>query len=125
MTHREGALSAGLGLAYWAAVVILQQVLRPFVQGSELAVIGSTLAVAGLFSPARRRIQSLADRRFYRRTYDAQRTLESFSAQLRHQVDLDSLTAELLRVALVAMQPAHAGLWLKPAPRPPVQDRAQ
>jgi hypothetical protein len=120
-----GALSAGLGLAYWAAIVLLQQVLRPFVQGSELAVIGSTLAVAGLFSPARRRIQSLVDRRFYRRKYDAQRTLESFSVQLRQEVDLDSLTAELIRVARDAMQPAHAGLWLKPALRPRGQDSAR
>ena len=65
------------------------------------------------------------DRRFYRRKYDAQRTLESFSAQLRQQVDLDSLTAELLRAAREAMQPAHAGLWLKPALRPRVPDRVR
>jgi hypothetical protein len=112
-----GALSAGLGLAYWVAVVLLQQVLHPFVQGSELAVIGSTLAVAALFSPARRAIQNFVDRRFYRRKYHAQRTLESFSVRLRQEVDLDMLSIELVSIAREAMQPAYASLWLKPAAR--------
>jgi hypothetical protein len=108
------ALSTGLGLVYWASVVLLQQLLRPFTQGSELAIIVSTLAVAALFSPARRQIQNVVDRRFYRRTYDAQRTLETFSATLRQEVDLDSLNAELLAVISRAMQPERVSLWLRP-----------
>jgi hypothetical protein len=116
-----GALTVALGASYWAAVILLQQMLRPFVQGSELAVIGSTLAVAGLFSPARRRIQNVVDRRFYRRKYDTQRTLEQFSARLRQEVDLDRLAAEVVVVARDAVQPARASLWLRPPehrPRP-------
>jgi len=112
------ALSAGLGLVYWASVVLLQQVLRPFTQGSELAIIVSRLAVAALFSPARRQIQNVVDRRFYRRTYDAQRTLETFSATLRQEVDLDSLNAELLAVISRSMQPERASLWLRLMPGP-------
>jgi hypothetical protein len=111
-----GALTLALGASYWAAVVILQQILRPFVQGSELAIIGSTLAVPGLFSPARRSIQNVVDRRFYRRKYDAQRTLEDFSAKLRQEVDLDRLAAELVAIAHTAVQPAHASLWLRRDP---------
>jgi hypothetical protein len=108
-----GGLSAGLGLAYWASVVVLQQALQPFTQGSELAIIVSTLAVAALFSPARRWIQDLVDRRFYRRKYHAERTLENFSAHLRQEVDLDSLSTELLALIRDTMQPAHVSLWLR------------
>jgi hypothetical protein len=109
-----GALSAGLGLVYWASVVLLQQMLREFTQGSELAIIASTLAVAALFTPARRRIQNVVDRRFYRRKYDTQRTLEHFTARLRQEVDLERLALELVLVAGSAVQPAHASLWLRP-----------
>ena len=108
-----GGLSAGLGLAYWASVVLLQQALQPFTQGSELAIIVSTLAVAALFSPARRSMQDVVDRRFYRRKYHAERTLESFSAHLRQEVDLDSLSTELLALTRDTMQPAHVSLWLR------------
>jgi hypothetical protein len=119
------ALTVGLGVCYWGGVVLLQQLLRPFVQGSELAIIGSTLAVAGLFSPARRSIQNVVDRRFYRRKYDAQRTLEDFSARLRREIDLDRLAAELVAVAHTAVQPAHANLWLKSATRPLAKERVR
>ncbi len=108
-----GALSAGLGLVYWASVVLLQQVLRQFTQGSELAIIASTLAVAALFTPARRRIQNVVDRRFYRRKYDVARTLEDFGVRLRQEVDLDRLTDELVRGVHGTVQPAHTSLWLR------------
>jgi hypothetical protein len=108
-----GALTAGLGLAYWAAVILLHWVLRPFLEGSELAVIGSTLAVAGLFSPARRRIQNLVDRRLYRRKYDAARALEDFGARLRHEIDLDTLNTELRAVVQRTVQPTRLTVWLR------------
>ena len=110
-------LTVILALSYWASVVLLQQLLQPLTQGSELAIIGSTLAVAALFQPARGRIQQAVDHRFYRRKYDAQRTLEQFAARLRQEVELDTLSAELLGVVQRTMQPAHTSLWLRPAPR--------
>jgi hypothetical protein len=111
-----GTLTAALGLAYWGGVVLFQQILRPFTQASELATIGSTLAVAALFRPARRRVQGYVDRRFYRRRYDAQRTLGALGARLRDEVELESLGTELLALVHGTVQPAHASLWLKPSP---------
>ena len=115
-----GSLTAILGLGYAGAVLVLGQVFGG-VGGNppSWAVAGVTLAVAALFRPVRRRIQMVMDRRFNRRKYDAVRTVEAFSARLRDQIDLDTLTAELLTVADQTMQPTTASLWLRPAAQAP------
>ena len=107
-----GLLTVLLGGGYAAAVLGLGQLLG---RDSSLVVAGATLAVAGLFQPARRRIQAVVDRRFDRRRYDAAQTIQAFSARLRQQVDLDTLTGELLAVVDQTMQPTQASLWLRPS----------
>ncbi|MBA2784531.1 MAG: hypothetical protein M3514_02820 [Actinomycetota bacterium] len=111
-------LTATLVLIYVSGVVGLQRLLSPlFGESNQLAIVASTLAIAALFNPLRRRIQTLIDRRFYRKKYDARRTLEDFSARLRDETDLGQLNVDLLSVVRETVQPEHVSLWLKPEDR--------
>jgi MFS family permease len=120
-TLAYGLLTVLLGGAYAGVVLGLGRLLG---RDSSLAVAGATLAVAAAFRPARRRVQHAVDRRFNRRRYDAARTIAAFSARLRQQVDLDTLTAELLGVVELTMQPTSASLWLRPSASASAEQRS-
>jgi uncharacterized membrane protein YbhN (UPF0104 family) len=112
-------LSAMLAGVYAAVVLVLGQLFGGVGRNPpSWAVAGATLAAAALFQPARRRIQQAVDRRFNRRRYDAAKTVEAFSTRLRDQIDLDTLSAELLAVVDQTFQPTTASLWLRPSARP-------
>jgi hypothetical protein len=109
-----GSLTAMLALFYFGSVTALQYLLSLLTgQGNTLAIVTSTLAIAALFSPLRRRIQGFIDRRFYRRKYDARKTLEAFASRLRYETDLERISEDLLEVVHETMQPSHISLWLR------------
>jgi hypothetical protein len=114
-----GSLTVMLVLVYVGSVVGLQYLLRALTgQESQLAIVASTLAIAALFSPLRRRVQAVVDRLFYRRKYDAAKTLEEFSTKLRDETDIDEVNSDLVRVVRSTMQPEHVTLWLRKPDEP-------
>ena len=116
-----GSLTVMLALVYFGGVTVTQAIFQRLTgqeQLPQLAIVASTLTIAAFFNPLRRRIQSFIDRRFYRRKYDAARTLDAFSARLRDETDLATLDAELISVVSRTVQPANVSLWLRPDPVP-------
>ena len=113
-TTSYAILTALLALVYFGSVVVLQRLLAPVTGESTAAVVLSTLLIAALFLPLRRRVQATIDRRFFRKKYDAEQVLARFAATARDETDLDALTAELVRVIQETMQPESVSVWLRP-----------
>ena len=112
-TLQYGGITALLALVYFGGVALFQSLFSAVTgEKSPLAVVISTLAIAALFTPVRKRVQVFVDRRFYRQKYDAERTLERFSETMRDEVDLDRMTVELVEAVETTMQPEHVGLWI-------------
>src|ERR671911_242621 len=112
-----GSLTALLAAVYFGGITATQAIVRVLTgqeQQPQLVVVVSTLVIAALFNPLRRRLQSFIDRRFYRRKYDATKMLEAFSAKLRDETDLDALSDDLVGVVRETIQPSHVSLWLRP-----------
>ncbi len=109
-------LTVTLGLVYVGCILVSRTLVAPYLGGSEIAIVASTLAIAALFNPLRKRIQNLIDKRFYRRKYDAAKVLAAFGATVRDETDLERLTAEMLRVVDETVQPEFIGLWLRSEP---------
>jgi hypothetical protein len=107
-------------MVYFGSVIGLQSLLHGFTESNQLAIVVSTLAIAALFQPLRQRIQRFIDQRFFRRKYDAARTLAAFSATLRNEVDLKQVSEQLMAVVQETMQPTHISLWLR---NPETSDR--
>ena len=117
-TTSYAILTALLALVYFGSIVVLQQLLTPFTGDSDVAVVLSTLLIAALFLPLRRRVQDVIDRRFFRRKYNAEKVLAQFAATVRDETDLDALTAELMRVIQETMEPEHVSVWIRPLDMP-------
>jgi hypothetical protein len=120
-----GSLTVLLAGVCEGSIVLLQEAFRALTgQHSGLAIVASTLVIAALFNPLRRRIQAFIDRLFYRRKYDAVKTLEAFSSQMREETDLDALSSDVVGVVRRTVQPAHVSLWLRPDPEPKARSAA-
>jgi amino acid permease len=122
-----GSLTGILALVYFGGVTATQALLRTLTSQQELpqlVIVASTLLIAALFNPLRRRVQGFVDRRFYRRKYDAAKTLADFNARLREETNLDSLSNDLVGVATSTVQPAHVSLWLRPDAEPEARSAA-
>jgi hypothetical protein len=116
-TLQYAVLSALLALVYFGSVILLQTLFGAAMEDSPLLIVLSTLLIAGLFTPLRRKVQEVIDRRFFRQKYNAEQVLERFARTARDEVDLEALTAELVQVAEETMRPERVSVWLKPAGR--------